>query len=110
MTTKPKARRQPKWLSHFGLSAPPFSKDLEDDQLWLPTSKLALVDELVEALDAREHVLLVGEPGVGKTCTLRALRRRLSETDFRLTYCRTPSGDRARAAPRGPGAGCRGPR
>ena len=87
MTTKPKARRQPKWLSHFGLSAPPFSKDLEDDQLWLPTSKLALVDELVEALDAREHVLLVGEPGVGKTCTLRALRRRLSETDFRLTYC-----------------------
>ena len=85
--TKASAKRQPQWLRHFGLSAPPFSKDLEDEQLWLPESKRGLVDELVEALEAREHVLLVGEPGVGKTCTLRALRQRLPETDFRLTYC-----------------------
>jgi len=41
----------------------------------------------VEALDERQHVLLTGEPGVGKTCTLRALRRRLPEAGFRLTYC-----------------------
>lgn len=57
------------------------------DDLWSPSSKLALVDELVEAIEAREHALLVGEPGNGKTCTLRALRRRLPETDYRLTYC-----------------------
>jgi hypothetical protein len=31
--------------------------------------------------------LLTGEPGVGKTCVLRALRRRLSPDSFRLTYC-----------------------
>jgi general secretion pathway protein A len=81
------ANRQPTWQRHFGLTASPFAKDVDDDELWLPSSKQALVDELVEAIEAREHVLLVGEPGMGKTCTLRALRRRLSETDYRLTYC-----------------------
>ena len=75
------------WVRHFELSAPPFDKDLPDDELWLPTSKTLLVDELVEAVHAHQHILLVGEPGVGKTCTLRALRRRLPDAGFRLTYC-----------------------
>jgi general secretion pathway protein A len=79
--------RQPQWQRHFGLNASPFSKDVGDDELWLPSSKQALVDELVEAIEAREHVLLAGESGGGKTCTLRALRRRLPETEYRLTYC-----------------------
>ena len=75
------------WLRHFGLSESPFSKDLSDSDLWLPSSKKDLVDRLVEAVDERQHVLLTGEPGVGKTCTLRALRRRLPEAGYRLTYC-----------------------
>ena len=79
--------RQTQWQRHFGLNASPFSKDVDDDGLWMPSSKLALVDELVEAIEGREHVLLAGENGTGKTCTLRALRRRLPETDYRLTYC-----------------------
>ncbi len=33
-------------------------------------------------------MLLLGEPGVGKTCVLRALRARLPDAGFRLTYCR----------------------
>lgn len=74
-------------LAHFGLNSPPFTKEIADDDLWLPPSKVAIVDELVEALTARESVLLTGEPGVGKTCVLRALRRRLPEAGFRLTYC-----------------------
>jgi type II secretory pathway predicted ATPase ExeA len=32
-------------------------------------------------------VVLTGEPGVGKTCVLRALRKRLASDVFRLTYC-----------------------
>ena len=32
-------------------------------------------------------MLLTGEPGVGKTCVLRALRARLPAAGFRLTYC-----------------------
>jgi general secretion pathway protein A len=87
MSTSKTSSRQPQWLRHFGLSDAPFSKDVSDDDLWLPSSKQALVDALVDAIEAREHVLLVGEPGMGKTCTLRALRRSLPETDYRLTYC-----------------------
>lgn len=74
-------------LTHFGLTSIPFTKEIADDDLWLPPSKVAIVDQLVEALTARKSVLLTGEPGVGKTCVLRALRRRLPEAGVRLTYC-----------------------
>lgn len=74
-------------LDFFGLSIEPFSKEVEDKDLWLPPSKKSLVDELVEAVDARESVVVTGEPGVGKTCVLRALRHALPADRFRLTYC-----------------------
>lgn len=77
----------PTWLTHFGFREPPFSKEIPDADLWLPPSKAALVDDLVEALDERASVLLTGDPGVGKTCVLRALKTRLPEAGFRLTYC-----------------------
>lgn len=79
--------RQPVWTRHFGLKDLPFSKDITDDELWLPSSRKQIVDDLVEALEGRHHALITGEPGVGKTCTLRALRKRLPESGFRLTYC-----------------------
>jgi type II secretory pathway predicted ATPase ExeA len=75
------------WLSHFSLKESPFSKELDDDDLWVPGSRKTIVDELVAATEARGHILLTGEPGVGKTCVLRALRQRLPEAGFRLTYC-----------------------
>ena len=75
------------YLTAFGLREPPFSKEVPDAQLWLPPSKLGVVDALVEALDERASVLRVGEPGVGKTCVLRALRHRIPQAGFRLTYC-----------------------
>lgn len=71
----------------FGLTQPPFTKEVSDTDLWLPASKQALVEQLVEALHGRHSVLLVGEPGVGKTCVLRALRHLLPKERFRLTYC-----------------------
>ena len=75
------------WLAPFGLKEPPFSKEIADQDLWLPSSKAAIVDELVEAVGDHASVLLTGEPGVGKTCVLRALRARLPAAGFRLTYC-----------------------
>jgi general secretion pathway protein A len=75
------------YLDHFGLSVAPFSKEVEDDKLWLPPSKKGLVDELVECVHERKHAVLTGEPGVGKTCVLRALRHALGGQTFRLTYC-----------------------
>lgn len=78
----------PKYLAHFGLSDAPFSKEIADAELWLPPSKVRIVEELVDALHERESLCLVGEPGVGKTCVLRALRHRLlPSVGFRLTYC-----------------------
>ena len=79
----------PSYLTPFSLTQPPFAKDLPDEQLYLPPSKLGLLDSLLEALSARGSVLLCGEPGVGKTCLLRALRHRLTEpgNPYRLTYC-----------------------
>lgn len=79
--------KNPSWLKHFSLTESPFSKDLPDNDLWMPSSKKHLLGELLEAVQCHQHVLLVGEPGVGKTCTLRALRNRLPEAGFRLTYC-----------------------
>jgi type II secretory pathway predicted ATPase ExeA len=75
-------------LSCFGLRCSPFSKEIEDADLWLPESKAALVDDIEEALGGRHSVMLIGEPGVGKTCVLRALRRRPPQAGFQLTYCR----------------------
>jgi type II secretory pathway predicted ATPase ExeA len=75
------------WITYFGLGGHPLSKEIDDQGLWLPASKQELVAELSDALTARESVVLVGEPGVGKTCVLRALRHRLPQQGFRLTYC-----------------------
>lgn len=74
-------------LSFFGLRKNPFSKEVDDNELWLPSSKKAIVDDIEGALVERESVLLLGEPGVGKTCVLRALRVTLPAAGFRLTYC-----------------------
>lgn len=75
------------WLRHFGCSAPPFSKELQDSALWVPDSRQRVVHDIVTACEERGHVLLTGQPGVGKTCVLRAVRHRLPEAGFRLAYC-----------------------
>ena len=75
------------YLAHFALKEPPFSKEISDGELWLPASKQAVVDTLLDALTEHASVVLVGEPGVGKTCVLRALRHRIPQAGFRLTYC-----------------------
>ena len=76
------------WLDHFGLTMHPFSKEIGDGDLWLPSSKETVVDQLLEAIEERQTgIVLTGEPGVGKTCVLRALRHRLAPAPVRLTYC-----------------------
>jgi general secretion pathway protein A len=75
------------YLAHFGCRDAPFSKEIPDAELWLPSSKLTIVEALLEALAERAAVVLVGEPGVGKTCVLRALRHRIPAAGFKLTYC-----------------------
>ncbi len=75
------------YVRFFTLSDAPFSKEIQDGDLWLPPSKEALVEEVCEAVHDHAQVLLVGEPGAGKTCVMRAVRHRLPQAGFRLTYC-----------------------
>jgi general secretion pathway protein A len=76
-----------RWLSPWGLREAPFSKEIGDAALWVPASRMGAVDRLVDTCKDRGHAVLVGEPGVGKTCVLRALRHRMPQDEFRLTYC-----------------------
>ena len=76
------------YLDHFSLKSEPFSKEIDDSKLWLPDSKRSIVDELVACVHERKHATVTGDPGVGKTCVLRALRHALgTEQSIRLTYC-----------------------
>lgn len=76
-----------RWLTHWGLREAPFTKEIGDADLWVPSSRKATVERLVETCRERGHAVLVGEPGVGKTCVLRAVRHHLGQDGFRLTYC-----------------------
>ncbi len=64
---------RPLYLTQFGLSEPPFSKEVPDADLWTPPSKEALVDDLVAAASARQSILLVG----GARHLSRGLAKRL---------------------------------
>jgi type II secretory pathway predicted ATPase ExeA len=77
----------PRWLSFFGFDRPPFGKEIADGDLWLPSSRKEVVEEIVDGVSEHHQVLLVGPPGVGKTCVLRAVRHALPEAGFRLSYC-----------------------
>ena len=72
---------------HFGFASLPFHKTIDDGELWLPDSKRQIVDTICCAVERRQNLVLTGEPGVGKTCVLRAVRHRLGDGDVRLTYC-----------------------
>lgn len=70
----------------FGLSRRPFDKTVPADLMWMDGGRQESLDRLVETLEHRQHALVLGEPGVGKTCVMRALRERLSPARYRLTY------------------------
>jgi general secretion pathway protein A len=75
------------YVRFFQLTEAGFSKEVIDKDLWMPPSKQAVVEEICEAVQEHCQVLLCGEPGVGKTCVLRAVRQCLPQAGFRLTYC-----------------------
>jgi type II secretory pathway predicted ATPase ExeA len=70
----------------FGLTRRPFDKAIPPDLMWMDGGRDRALDRLIETVVHRQHALVVGEPGVGKTCVMRALRERLSPTRFRLHY------------------------
>ena len=51
-----------RWLSPWGLREAPFSKEIGDADLWIPSSRASAVERLVETCHDHGHALLVGEP------------------------------------------------
>lgn len=76
-----------KELDRFGLTEVPFTKDIAATDFWLTQHRQGTVDKIVEALTGRQSVLVCGDPGVGKTCVMRAVREAMPPAGYRLTYC-----------------------
>lgn len=73
-------------LTTFRLTRAPFAKDVGTDALWLDDERERAVAQLLQAVSNRQHALILGEPGVGKTTVLRALRDQLSPVHFNCHY------------------------
>ena len=70
----------------FGLSRRPFDKEIPTELMWMDGGRQQALDRLVQTITHRQHALVLGEPGVGKSCVLRALKQELSPSRFRLDY------------------------
>lgn len=70
----------------FGLSRQPFDKDIPADLLWMDQGREQALGHLLATVEHRQHALVLGEPGVGKTCVQRALKEHLSPVHYRLQY------------------------
>ena len=72
--------------AYFGLSQPPFSREVPAADLWREAGRQEHVDRLVETLQARRNALVTGEPGVGKNGLLWLLTDALSPVHNRVVY------------------------
>ena len=70
----------------FGLARQPFDKDVPADLLWLDQGRQQALERLVVTVDHHQHAIVLGEPGVGKTCVQRALKEQLSPVHYRVEY------------------------
>ena len=70
----------------FGLTHRPFDKRLSADLMWMDGGRQEALDRLADTVAHRQHALVLGEPGIGKTCVVRSLKHRLSPTHFRVEY------------------------
>lgn len=70
----------------FRLDRAPFDKQVPADLLWMDGGRQQGLEQLAAAVEHRQHAMVLGEPGVGKTCVLRALKQHLSPVHFRIEY------------------------
>jgi type II secretory pathway predicted ATPase ExeA len=73
-------------MNRFGLARLPFTKEIAAEDLFETTTHTDVIARLLAALEARASAVLSGEAGVGKTCVLRGLQRRLNPARYRVTY------------------------
>jgi general secretion pathway protein A len=73
-------------LSTYGLTRPPFSKDLPAPEMLQTDQFQEILLGLKAAIEGRTSAVLTGDSGSGKTCLIRALAGDLPEGRYRLHY------------------------
>lgn len=73
-------------LSTYGLTRPPFSKDLPPSEMIQTDQFQEILLGLKAAIEGRTSAVLTGDSGSGKTCLIRALAADLPEGRYRLHY------------------------
>lgn len=71
---------------HFGLKFNPFDKEIPTDKLFTSRDARELDSRLKYMMDARGICLIVGEPGSGKSTSLRKLTENLNRSLYKPCY------------------------
>lgn len=74
------------YRQHFGLSAHPFTNEVEPDDLFAGSAAKELEVRLTHLLDMRGVGLVTGDSGSGKTCGARRVLARLHSSLYRVVY------------------------
>ncbi|MBS3994436.1 MAG: AAA family ATPase [Alkaliphilus sp.] len=71
---------------HFGIKFNPFDKEISTDKLFVTQDTKELESRLKYMLDSRGICLIVGEPGSGKSTSLRKLTENLNRSLYKPCY------------------------
>ncbi len=74
------------YRQHFGLSAHPFTSEVEPEDLFTAAAARELEVRLTHLLDMRGIGLVTGDSGSGKTCGARRVLARLHSSLYRVVY------------------------
>src|SRR5437867_13269951 len=75
-----------KLLSTYGLTKPPFTKDIPPAEMFQTEALQQAQQSLQAALEGRASAVITGDSGCGKTCLLRSLEEDLPQGRYRLHY------------------------
>ena len=75
-----------KVLSTYGLTRPPFSKEIPASEMLDTEALQSARERLKAALEGRTSAVMTGDSGSGKTCLLRALEEDLPQGRYRIHY------------------------
>jgi general secretion pathway protein A len=75
-----------KLLSTFGLTRPPFAKDIPPAEMFQTDQFQEALLALKAAIEGRTSAVVTGDSGAGKTCLIRALEEDLPHGRYRLHY------------------------